>query len=379
MDKKRLLIVAGNFCLEAGGIENTSYLFAEFFRTYFEVITFSSHNSNRISIDGVKSYYANYPHNKLRNSIRYINDSYKVIKSIHEEKKIDYILCTHYGYADVIALFSRKNKVPFGVLTHGNDVYSKWKCGSIKNLVNWFFTVYLKRKYVLDNANTIYSNTHYTCKLVKKLTNNPNVIVINPPIGVVPTKDNEPIDNHYILSLGRIVERKGYQLVLKALPEVLKIHPNLKYVIAGCGEYEPHLREITADLCLENNVIFKGRVSEEEKNVLMRECSVFILPSLEIPNQQTVEGFGLSLLEANAYGKFVISSRSGGIPEAVDNCKTGYLVKENDVDSIYKALIKVFDKDFKYNRQYCIQWAMRCHISEIVSQYNKVIEKSFII
>lgn len=376
MAKKKLLIISGSFCLEAGGIENTSYLLAEYMREYMDVFTFCPVEGKMPNLDGVTSYQGKVSFNNPRKRIGYLRDSYKMINKICKEHHIDYILCPHYTFAFTAYLMKRKFGIPYGVMTHGNEVYKKWpKQKTFFLQVVWFFQEFIKRQLMLNNATQIFSNTLFTKGLVEKVTKNGNVFVINPPIGVEQEELEKATDGHYILSLGRLIERKGYHLVLKALPELLQKRPEIKYVIAGGGEYESHLKQLTKELSLEDNVIFKGRVTEEEKKRLMRNCSLFVLPSYEIPSLQSVEGFGLSLLEANIYGKFVISSKSGGIPEAVDDGKTGILVRENDVESLTKAFLKFFDEDYKYDPSYCVQWAKRCHITNIANQYYKNISK----
>ena len=181
--------------------------------------------------------------------------------------------------------------------------------------------------------------------------------------------------NGIILSVGRLVERKGFQNVIYALAKIKSQVPYLRYIIAGSGEYEQELRKITNELHLEDTVIFKGRVSEQEKEQLLLNCDLMIMPSFAILEKNQVEGFGISLLEANAYGKFVISSNSGGIPEAVRDGETGFLVIENDINSIIEALQKYYNTSFTYNPLICIEWAQKRYIANIAHQYYMHISK----
>ena len=375
MKKQRILIIGDDFCLEAGGIQNTNYLLAQYMLPYMEVNTFCPADGNAMNIEGIRSFKCKYAFKPLKKRLLYLINSISIIAKIHSENKIDFILSTHYAPCFCAVFLRLFYGIPYGVLTHGNEVYSKWPAMSLKRRIIWFVFDSVKRQIVLKYANQIYANTFFTKSLVEKITSNKNITIINPPIGLLPNDEDVNTDNHYLLSLGRLVERKGYQNLIKALPIVLSKYPNLKYVIAGSGPYEKELRKLVDVLNLKESVIFKGRVSENDKVELLKNCSVFVLPSYEIPEQQSVEGFGLSLLEANVYGKFVISTMSGGIPEAVDDGRTGILVPEGSITELGNAIILFLSPEFNYDQIYCKEWAKRCHITNIVNLYYSSISK----
>lgn len=366
---KHLLIHSDDFCLETGGIENTSYLFAEYFSKYLSVYTLTPKDGHTPQCDNVTSYHGYVNHR----SALFILDSIMNAIRIHKKHRLDYSLSVHFGYAVCCMILKLLYGVPYGVLAHGEEVI-KWKRGGFISTLKYIL-YYPVRYLTFRYADQIFTNTNYTKKLVEKLTSNPNIYVINPPIGLMPDFNvGSSNKNHVLLSLGRLAERKGYHIIIKALPQVMNKICDIRYIVAGSGEKEQYLKNLVNELDLGNNVIFKGKVTEDEKKELLSECGLFIMPSFEIPNV-TVEGFGLSLLEANSYGKFVVSTWSGGIPEAVDNEKTGFLVKENDVDELANAILRFYDDNFNYNPAYCVEWAKRRHITEIVKQYmNKINE-----
>ena len=359
--KKNVLIIGDDFCLERGGIENTSYLLAEHLNKYFNIITLSPCEGH--TLYGVNSIVSK----SKANSILFVIDSYRIIKKLIKDNKVDYVISMHHKHGVVLSLLKKKYNIPFGVLTYGDEII-KWRRGSMKTTIAW--AIYLPiMKIVLNSANQIFCCSHYTKTLAQKVTSNKNIIVINPPIGLLPEKDFLKVQSKsYMLSIGRLVERKGFHNVIKALPQVLEKYPDLKYYVAGDGYYLNELKRLVSELKITNSVIFKGKVSEEEKKELLSNCGVFLMPSFAIPNL-TVEGFGLSLLEANVYGKFVISSRSGGITDAVVDNVTGFLVKENDVDSLSDAILRFYDKDFTYDVSKCVDWAKDKHISKVAERY----------
>ena len=375
---KKLLIISDSFSLESGGIENTSYLLAEYMRQYMDVFTFCPKGGIKPDIEGVQSYSGTVDFENPRTRLEYLREAYSIIKTIHKKNHIDYILCTHFYYGFPAWILKKRFGIPYGVMTHGNEVYEKWKKhNTFYATLRWVILEYVKRQLLLNDATHIYSNTYFTQNLVKKISRNKSLVVINPPFGYISSEGGiVPSENKYIFSLGRLVERKGFQNVIKALPKVIESYPNLIYVLAGDGEYKETLTKLARELKVENHVIFKGRISENEKIGLFQNCEVFVMPSYNIPEQRSVEGFGISLIEANSYGKFVISTFSGGIPEAVDNNKSGFLVKENDVEELILAILRFFDPHFNYDTDYCKQWAQKRHISEIAKQYYEAISKS---
>jgi phosphatidylinositol alpha-1,6-mannosyltransferase len=149
-----------------------------------------------------------------------------------------------------------------------------------------------------------------------------------------------------ILSINRLIERKGNDVMVQAMPAILKEIPNAVYVIGGSGQYEGKLREMVKDFHLEERVIFVNNLSDNEVIKFYKSCDVFVMPSRTL-RQEDTEGFGVVFLEANACGKPVIGGRSGGIPEAVAEGYSGLLVDPLNVDEIARAVIRLLkDKDY---------------------------------
>lgn len=134
-----------------------------------------------------------------------------------------------------------------------------------------------------------------------------------------------------LLYLGRMDERKGSARVLHALaalPPLLRTQIHLK--MAGDGEVEA-MRRLACELGLEHCVEIRGWIEREEKLRWMEETNAFILPS-------RAEGLPMSLLEAMAWGKAVIVSAVGGIPEFVHDRQEGIIVPPNDIQAIAEAI-----------------------------------------
>jgi phosphatidylinositol alpha-1,6-mannosyltransferase len=139
-----------------------------------------------------------------------------------------------------------------------------------------------------------------------------------------------------LLTLARVVRRKGHDRVLRALPLVLERFPAVRYVVAGTGEDLDRVRALAEELRLGDRVIFAGEVPEGDKRTYYDACDVFVMPSLH--DGRRVEGLGISFIEAAARRKPSVGGRHGGVPEVIDDLRTGYLVDPDDIPALAERL-----------------------------------------
>jgi phosphatidylinositol alpha-1,6-mannosyltransferase len=132
-------------------------------------------------------------------------------------------------------------------------------------------------------------------------------------------------DGPLLVTVGRLMRRKGHDHVLDALPQIRRAVPGTRYVIAGAGPEEARLRRLAALAGLQDDVVFLGSVSAPDVVSLMQAADVFIHPNRELANGD-VEGFGIVFLEAGACGTPVIGGNTGGTPDAIRDGETGFLV-----------------------------------------------------
>ncbi|MFO1432218.1 MAG: glycosyltransferase family 4 protein [Candidatus Competibacteraceae bacterium] len=147
-----------------------------------------------------------------------------------------------------------------------------------------------------------------------------------------------------ILTVGRLVERKGIDMTLRALPRVLAQYPDSHYLIIGKGPYQSTLETLAHTLQVEDHVTFAGAVPNAELVAHYCLCDLFVMPNRELADYDT-EGFGLVFLEANACGKAVIGGRAGGAVEAVRDGENGLLVDGMKPDEIAAAIIRLLGED----------------------------------
>jgi phosphatidylinositol alpha-1,6-mannosyltransferase len=144
-----------------------------------------------------------------------------------------------------------------------------------------------------------------------------------------------------LLTVGRLMWRKGQDMVIQALPEILKAVPGTVYLVCGTGPYESGLRELAQSLGLGPHVIFLGEVAAERLPALYNLADLFVMPNRVSLRTRDTEGFGIVFLEANACEVPVIGGRSGGVPDAVADGETGLLVDGTDPHAIAGAVARI--------------------------------------
>ena len=148
-------------------------------------------------------------------------------------------------------------------------------------------------------------------------------------------------DAPVIVSIGRLVARKGNDQLIKAMPEVLQQFPKSKLLLVGTGNYQKRLEKLVRNLRVQDSVIFAGRVEHELLPDYYRLGDIFAAPCRSRYGGLEVEGLGIVYLEASACGIPVIAGKSGGAPDAVLDGKTGLLVNGRDHREVGAAVIKL--------------------------------------
>lgn len=128
-----------------------------------------------------------------------------------------------------------------------------------------------------------------------------------------------------LLTVGRLVERKGHEDVIRELPSLAREFPGLSYLIVGEGPAEGALRRAAREAGVGGAVIFAGRVGRDELTDCYAACDVFVMPNREMPDGDT-EGACIVLLEAAALRRPVIAGVAGGTADSVADGGTGFLV-----------------------------------------------------
>jgi glycogen(starch) synthase len=158
--------------------------------------------------------------------------------------------------------------------------------------------------------------------------------------GMQPQRADGALDVPYVdvLAVGRLVEKKGFDLLIRAFAAIADDHPNLTLGVGGAGPAQATLESLAAELRLRSRVHFFGRLSREEVHAAMRKAKVFVVPS-------RLEPFGIVILEAWAAGVPVIATSVGGPSQFVEDRKSGILVDPNRTDNFARVLDEVVRDD----------------------------------
>lgn len=238
--------------------------------------------------------------------------------------------------------------IPYVVYVYGQDLVISRHHARKHSLV----------KKILREAQGIIANSEFTRKLAIEFGAHADLTIVAYPYfprisgasveqqALDSFKKAQHFDNAFtLLTVGNLVRRKGHEQVLRAVSLLATDYPQLRYAIVGDGPEMSYLKQLTNELKLGGSVNFYGRVPDNELALYFSSADLFIMPSRALKNPQgaicDVEGFGMVYLEAASFGKPSIGGDTGGIPEAVDNGKTGLLVNPESVEDIAAAIVRL--------------------------------------
>jgi len=244
------------------------------------------------------------------------------------DTKFDIIHC-HFGHNGIIGASLKEMGVEGKIITtfHGYDMSS----------------------FILSNGKDVYNDLfiigdlflpiseHWKKKLVELGCDEKKIKVHRMGIDLEKFEYSErkiqPEEPIKLLTIGRLVEKKGHEYAIKAIAKLITKYKNVIYIIAGDGPLRVELESLVTEFGLENYVNFLSNVGDDELLNLFMESHIFVLPSLTACDGDQ-EGVPVVLMEAQAVGLPVVSTVHSGIPEVVVNGKSGFLVPERDVDAL---------------------------------------------
>src|SRR5437667_464407 len=148
------------------------------------------------------------------------------------------------------------------------------------------------------------------------------------------------LGGRWLVTVARLQEHKGMDTVIRALPAILARAPDVRYAVAGTGPDRERLEKLVQELGLGDRVRFLGAVGDQDLPACYNLASVYVGASRRA-GRLGVEGFGISLVEASACGLPVVAGNSGGIPDAVREGETGFLVPPEDPAALAGAISRL--------------------------------------
>jgi phosphatidylinositol alpha-1,6-mannosyltransferase len=354
---RKTLFLTNDFGPRAGGIETFVHGLIERLPKG-SVIVFTSSQGDTSSYDA--TWLENFGVQVIRDRSKMLLPTPRVIlkvRSVIKNISPDVLV---FGAAAPLAIAGKLLPVPRKIaLTHGHEVW--WA-----KVPPFYFLMRLIGNSV-DHLTYLgeYTKREISKGLSKKARS--NMVQIAPGID---TNKFRPVDSsalraelgladkEVIVSVGRLVPRKGQDKLIKALPEILKARPEAHLLFVGSGGYRKSLENLIVERNLQKYVTFVGRVNYDELTKYICVGDIFAMPSRSRRAGLEVEGLGIVYLEASACGLPVLAGDSGGAPDAVQQGVTGLVVNGLDISAIAEAAIKLLEGDRQAMSKAGREWAV---------------------
>lgn len=240
----------------------------------------------------------------------------------------------------VATLIAKVRRLPLIVSMHGSDVFVAEQSGLIAAVARW---VYRAASAITAPSDDL----RLRAMRLGAPANRCHLV----PYGVDPSKftriegagpllrqelglpENSPI----IFAVGRMVYKKGFEYLIRAVPAILREHPDAKVVLAGGGDLQGKLVSLVNQLGVGDSVIMPGWISRDKLPLYFSGCDLFVLPSV-VDQQGNVDGLPNTLLEAMASARPVVATNVAGIPLAVKDGENGLVVPEKQPGELSAAI-----------------------------------------
>lgn len=274
-----------------------------------------------------------------RDAVRSLGPALRLYRE-HRRRPFDLIECGQTFPTALAALALRRlTGTPYLVWVHGNDLLGPARYRPLRAAI----------RAALHRAHGVVTNSRYTAGLIAGFgVPRERIRIVEPAVDLRDFRPQPPsaaLRSRYALGEGpllltvcRLVRRKGVDLVIEALARLAPAHPELRYLVVGDGPERSGLEALAQRRGLGRRVIFAGRVPDAELPAHYHLATVFVMPSRYLDAEASVEGLGLVYLEAMASGVPVVAGRSGGVPDIVHDGENGLLVDPGSMEDLVNAL-----------------------------------------
>ena len=266
-------------------------------------------------------------------------------------------LIRKYRKANLINDFIKKNKVNAVIADHWKSLelikfeknFKKKKlCLIHSKEINHNLGSYLNKRVIktLNSVDYVIANSKFTKNLaIEKGVNKEKIIIINPGVPnleKINKEDSLSADkillNKFpkLITVSRFDKRKNHEKVIMALRNLKEIYPNIFYICIGYGDEEEKIKKLAKHLDLSKHIIFLKDISSSLKNALVSKSNLFVMPSIKF--KKSVEGFGISYIEAAQHGIPSLGGIDGGASDAIIQNQTGILCDGNNLEDIYNGI-----------------------------------------
>ena len=339
------LFITNDFGPRAGGIETFVHGLIERLPKG-SVIVYTSAQANAQTFDA--EWLLKYGVEVIRDRSKILLPTPRVIKACQKLISNRKLSKVAFGAAAPLAMMARAMRSAGAqkvvALTHGHEVW--WA-----KVPPFSFAI----RYMSKNIDAITYLGDYTKGEISKALSEADgskLVQIAPGIDVdhfIPTDSSNLraelglTDKSVIISVGRLVHRKGQDKLISALPEIKTSVPNVHLVLVGVGPHQEYLEKLALKLNVSDCVTFIGRINYAELPKYICLGDIFAMPSRSRFFGLEVEGLGIVYLEASACGLPVVGGKSGGAPDAVLVGETGMVVDGTNSSEIADACIELLN------------------------------------
>jgi phosphatidylinositol alpha-1,6-mannosyltransferase len=283
----------------------------------------------------------------VKGLVFYITNAWRINRLI-KTRKITALHCGRVLPEGVIAwLLNILTGIPYTCYVHGEDLETAQSSRE----------QYFICGQVIKRAKNIICNSQNSANIVAKFGEQAaaKTLVLHPGVDsdlFIPKNKDEAtlsslgwLNRKVVLTVGRLQARKGQDMMIKAIPAILKHIPNFLYAVVGDGERKEELVALVEKFKLEDYVQFFSEISDQDMINCYQQCDLFILPNRTIG--QDIEGFGMVLVEAQSCAKPVIAGDSGGTIETMLPGETGIVIDATEPQNIALGVVDMLADEQK--------------------------------
>ena len=357
------LIVTRAFPPELGGMQSLMWGLTKEMSKNFMIKVFADYQKNHKEFDDKESFSI-----ERVGGIKFLRKIRKaqLINEFLKESKVQGIIADHWKSLELI----KSNKKKY-CLIHGKEINHPKESSINTRLIK-----------VLNGTEKVIANSEYTKNLaIDKGVDKNKVVVINP--GVNPAEELNKkslekverllkIKTPRLITVSRFDKRKNHEKVIMALRNLKQQYPDIIYICVGYGDEENNLKKLVQELDLSSQVMFFKDISDDLKNSLLAKSDIFVMPS--IIHKTSVEGFGISYVEAAQYGVPSLGGKDGGATDAIDHNKTGLICDGNNLDDIYSSLNSMIEnkKHLELGKN-AKDYVSKFQWEKIIEEYKKIL------
>ena len=357
------LIVTRAFPPELGGMQSLMWGLTKEMSKNFMIKVFADYQQNHKEFDKNQNFSI-----ERVGGIKFLRKIRKaqLVNEFLKENKVQGVIADHWKSLELIKTDKKKY-----CLIHGKEINHP-KGSYLNNRV-------IK---VLNSIEKVIANSEYTKNLaIDKGVDKNKVVVINP--GVNPAEELNKkslekverllkIKTPRLITVSRFDKRKNHEKVIMALRNLKQQYPDIVYICVGYGDEENNLKKLVQELDLSSQVMFFKYISDDLKNSLLAKSDIFVMPS--IIHKTSVEGFGISYVEAAQYGVPSLGGKDGGASDAIDHNKTGLICDGNNLDDIYSSLNSMIEnkKHLELGKN-AKDYVSKFQWSKVIEEYKKIL------